>query len=362
MAKRGMGASPMSQSRARRPCHVEILMKRFLCITAVLASVAPAFAADAAPQPTYSQVRAIFAQHCLSCHDSKEQEGSLILETHQSLLKGGDSGAVIVAGKAAESLLVQQIEHTKKPFMPPPKKGDPLSPQEIAVIRAWIDAGAPAPAAGEVAIAPTTRPAIPKILPKAPPPRSIYSVAYAPEQKLLAVSCDGQVELISPETRGLVRKMSADIGRINDVSFSNDGTLIAAGGGQPARLGQVKIWDATTGQLLKSFEGHKDAIYAVAISPNKQILATGSYDQKIILWDIPSGKLIKELEGHNGSVTDLSLRPDGKVLASASADRTVKLWDVASGKRLDTFSESLKELNAVAFSPDGKRVAAGGAD
>src|SRR5947207_6725232 len=337
-------------------------MKRFLCITAVLALVAPALAADAAPKPTYSQVRAIFAQHCLSCHDSKEQEGSLILETYQSLLKGGDSGAVIVPGKAAESLLVQQIEHIKKPFMPPPKKGDKLSPQEIAVIRAWIDAGAPAPAAGEVAIAPTIRPAIPKILPKASPPRSIYSAAYAAPQKVLAVSRDGQVELISPDTRGLIRKLAADIGRINDVSFSNDGTFIAAGGGQTARVGQVKIWNATTGELVKSFQGHKDAIYSVAISPNKQFLATGSYDQKIILWDIATGKLIKELEGHNGSVTDLSFRPDGKVLASASADRTVKLWDVASGKRLDTFSESLKDLNAVAFSPDGKRLAAGGGD
>src|SRR5712672_1328083 len=137
MAKRGMGASPMSgKSRARRPCHVEIFMKRFVLV-AVLTLVAPAFAADAAPKPTYSQVRAIFAQHCLSCHDSKEQESGLILETHQSLLKGGDDGAVIVPGKSAESLLVQQIEHTKKPFMPPPKKGDKLSPQEIATIRAW---------------------------------------------------------------------------------------------------------------------------------------------------------------------------------------------------------------------------------
>src|SRR5438046_7893340 len=131
-------------------------MNKYLFI-AILSFIAPAFAADAAPKPTYSQVRAIFAQHCLSCHDSKEQEGGLILETHQTLLKGGDDGAVIVPGKAAESLLVQQIEHTKKPFMPPPKKGDKLSPQEIAVIRAWIDAGAPASAAGEVAIAPTDR-------------------------------------------------------------------------------------------------------------------------------------------------------------------------------------------------------------
>src|SRR5207237_8206430 len=143
---------------------------------------------------------AIFQQHCLSCHDSKEQEGGLILETHQSLLKGGDDGPVFVPGKSAESLLVQQIEHKKKPFMPPAKKGDKLSPQEIAVIRAWIDAGAPAPQAGKVAT-PATRPAVPKILPKTPPPRAIYSASYAAPQKVLAISRNELVELVSPESR-----------------------------------------------------------------------------------------------------------------------------------------------------------------
>src|SRR3954467_2331599 len=158
-------------------------MKRFLCITVFFALAAPVFAADAAPKPTYSQVRAIFAQHCLSCHDSKEQEGSLILESYPTLLKGGDSGAVIVPGKSADSLLVQQIEHAKKPFMPPPKKGDKLSDAEIQIIRDWIDAGAPNLQPGETL--PTTKPTVPKILPKTPPPNSIYSAAYAPAQKTL---------------------------------------------------------------------------------------------------------------------------------------------------------------------------------
>src|SRR5690349_21066420 len=72
-------------------------------------------AADA--PPTYTQVRAIFAQHCLACHDAKEAENGLILETHQSLMKGGDSAPAIVPGKSAESALVKQIEHKEKPFM-----------------------------------------------------------------------------------------------------------------------------------------------------------------------------------------------------------------------------------------------------
>src|SRR5688500_12248241 len=85
-----------------------------------------AFAAAAAKPaaPTYADVHAVFAKHCVSCHDSKEADGELVLETHESLLKGGESGAAIVPGKSDESMLVKSIERTEKPFMPPPKKGE----------------------------------------------------------------------------------------------------------------------------------------------------------------------------------------------------------------------------------------------
>jgi WD40 repeat protein len=109
-------------------------------------------------------------------------------------------------------------------------------------------------------------------------------------------------------------------------------------------------------------QGHKDAIYSIAISPDAKILATGSYDQKIKLWDVATGAEIKTLSGHNGCVYGLAFRPDGKILASASGDRTVKLWDVASGARRDTLSQPLKDVYSVAFTPDGKKLVAGGVD
>src|ERR1044071_168714 len=151
----------------------------------IVASTISARAADA--PPTYAQVRAIFAQHCLSCHDAKEAENGLVLETHQSLMKGGDSGPAIVPGKSAQSPLVKQIEHKEKPFMPPPQKGDTLSDQEIALIKAWIDAGAPAPPAAELAFLNAPKPTLPAIKPKVAPKKSIYSLAYAPQSKLIEI-------------------------------------------------------------------------------------------------------------------------------------------------------------------------------
>lgn len=280
------------------------------------------------------------------------------MESFASLMKGADDGPVIVPGKSDQSLLMQLIEQKKKPFMPPPKKGKKLSPEEIELIRGWIDGGAHAPAPGEqIAVQ-----AAPKIQPKVTPLRSIYAIGYAAKQKTLAVARHGMVELYSAESRGLLRRLEGHHGNVNAVLFSPDGMTLAAAAGEPGVMGEVRLWSLADGKLIRTFEGHKDAIYAMAISPNGKVLATGSYDQKIILWNIDTAKPIRELEGHNGAVFGLSFRADGKVLASASADRTVKLWEVETGKRLDTLSESLKELNTVAFSPDGTRVAAGGVD
>src|SRR6188474_376024 len=111
-------------------------------VAVVTLLAAPARAADA---PTYAQVHAVFAKHCLSCHDAKEAEGELVMESHATLMKGGENGAVIVPGNANESLLVKLIEQKKKPYMPPPKKAEKLADAQIALIRAWIDAGAPGP-------------------------------------------------------------------------------------------------------------------------------------------------------------------------------------------------------------------------
>src|SRR5439155_22802856 len=129
----------------------------------VCCATAQAFCAE---RPvTYSEVHAIFAKHCLACHDSKEAEGSLVLETPETIYAGGDSGDAIVPGNAGKSLLVKLIEQSEKPFMPPPKKAPKLADAEIAAIRAWIDAGAARPKAGEVVASATTQ-SIPHVAPK----------------------------------------------------------------------------------------------------------------------------------------------------------------------------------------------------
>ncbi|HKQ38741.1 MAG TPA: c-type cytochrome domain-containing protein, partial [Verrucomicrobiae bacterium] len=296
---------------------------------------------------------------CFDCHEAKEPEGKLVLESFDTVMKGGESGAVIVPGKSAESLLLKLvdggIERDGKKIIMPPGKRKKLTPEEIATIKSWIDSGAKKPEgvrARELVL--------PKISPKVTPRKPINAAAYA--AKVIALARYGEVELISHETRLSLRTLSGHRGNVNAVVFSADGDRLFAAAGENALFGEVREWNVADGKLVRKWEAHRDAIYGLALSPDGKTLATGSYDQKIKLWKVESGDEIRTLSGHNGCVFDLAFRPDGKLLASASADRTVKLWDVATGERRDTLSQSLKELYALAFAPDGKRLVAGGVD
>jgi sugar lactone lactonase YvrE/mono/diheme cytochrome c family protein len=345
---------------ARRSPGFQLSIALPLLVLAFLSARLPASAET--PPPDYSTVQAVFGRQCLDCHASKDPEGELVLENFETLMKGGELGPAIVPGKSTDSLLVRMIEgrferEGKKKIMPPGKR-EKLSPEDIATIRAWIDAGAkPSTSPTEPTVI-----AVPNIKPKGSPRNPVNALAFSRSSKLLAVGRYSKVELYSPEDHKVLRTLEGHKGNVNALAFSADGMQLFGADGQAAVAGEVRRWSVADGKLLGAIEGHKDAIYSMALSPDGKTLATGSYDQKIKLWNPETGQEIRTLSGHNGCIHDLAFRPDGKILASASADRTVKLWDVQTGERRDTLSQALKEVFTLAFSPDGKHLYAGGAD
>ncbi|SMO48640.1 DUF1549 domain-containing protein [Fodinibius sediminis] len=88
-------------------------------------------------------VRRIFAQTCYRCHDSNEAEGGLVLNSEEAVMKGGDSGPVIVPGKPEESELIHRLTLPAGHEDVMPQKGSSLSPDQVELIRLWIEVGAP---------------------------------------------------------------------------------------------------------------------------------------------------------------------------------------------------------------------------
>ncbi|MCA9179166.1 MAG: DUF1553 domain-containing protein [Planctomycetales bacterium] len=122
-----------------------------LACLACLASLAasPALAVD-----YLRDVKPLLEHKCYACHGALRQQGGLRTDTVKSLIQGGDSGAAVVAGAPANSLLLDVLTGEAGFRMPPEKEGAALSPAEIGIIREWIASGAPAPERDEPQVGP----------------------------------------------------------------------------------------------------------------------------------------------------------------------------------------------------------------
>ncbi|NEU84600.1 hypothetical protein G1O98_37985, partial [Nostoc sp. UIC10630] len=107
------------------------------------------------------------------------------------------------------------------------------------------------------------------------------------------------------------------------------GKTIASGSGDKT----VKLW-RTDGTLLKTIDGHEDAIWGVAFSPDGKMIASASSDNTVKLWRT-DGILITTFTGHKAKMNDIVFSLDGKTLAYASEDKTVKLWSLNNINNLD---------------------------
>lgn len=88
-------------------------------------------------------IKPIFDKSCIKCHGEEKQKGKLRLDSLEWTLKGADGEDIVNKGKSAESELVHSVARLNEDeAMPPEGKGDPLTPEQVGLIRAWIDQGA----------------------------------------------------------------------------------------------------------------------------------------------------------------------------------------------------------------------------
>jgi serine/threonine protein kinase len=81
-------------------------------------------------------------------------------------------------------------------------------------------------------------------------------------------------------------------------------------------------------RCLRVFEGHKDSVWSVAISPDGRYGLSGSRDKTLRLWELSSGKCLRVFEGHKNSVRLVAISPEGRYGLSGGGDGTLRLWDL----------------------------------
>jgi WD40 repeat protein/tRNA A-37 threonylcarbamoyl transferase component Bud32 len=184
---------------------------------------------------------------------------------------------------------------------------------------------------------------------------TVLAVAYSPDGSLLAsgsgewyTGAGGELIIWDAQTGRLLRKMTPLPGTVYGLAFHHDGRRLAAacaGGG-------VKLWDVRTGELLRDYPGHSVTADCVAFSPNGRLIASGCRHGSVRVWEVERGKLVHTFTANKAPVWSVAFSPSGSQLVACDRNGKAHLWDVASGEVVRSFG-GFVDFRAAAFSPDG---------
>ncbi|VXD14996.1 hypothetical protein [Planktothrix paucivesiculata] len=223
---------------------------------------------------------------------------------------------------------------------------------------------------------------------------SVNSVAISPDGQILVSGSDDKTITIWDLSTGQeLRTLTGHSESVNSVAISPDGQILVSSshtvvsvrtvvnynseshtavmGNVYNTINKIKIWQLSTGEELRTLTGHSESVNSVAISPDGQILVSGSDDKTIKIWQLSTGQELRTMEG-DGSINSLAISPDGQILASSHTvvsfmggdnDNTIKIWQLSTGEELRTLTVDLNWwVHSVAISPDGQTLVSGGDD
>ncbi len=296
----------------------------FLTIVANSAFAGPPIAIDAIqraePVVFDKEILPILRKNCVACHSPSEKQGELILESPQSILKGGDNGPAVIAGKGADSLLLKMASHQLEPVMPP--KGNDvaatnLTSQELGLIKLWIDQGARG---------------------------------------------TGGIDSMSPKH---MRTLPRGIAAVQAVTLTQDGQYVAFGRGN-----RILLHHVPTGQLItqltdpaladSSGGAHRDLVQSLTFNVDGDMLASGGF-REVKLWRRP--KDVQKLNlAAGGPATAMAVSPDRKWIATIGPNNTVRLFNAADGTPGPTLTGHTDVVTSLRFSGHSDRLVSGSLD
>jgi WD40 repeat protein len=293
-----------------------------------------------APADFEKDILPLFRRSCLACHNASEAKGDLVLESPATILAGADGEPVVVPGKSEESLLLQVAARRSRPAMPPLRNkvgASPLAPEELGLLKLWIDEGAK----GSLSVAGEGARWYP--LPAGPGP--IYAVALTGDGQIAACGRANQVFLYSVATGEELERLTdprlletgiydrpgvAHLDSVQALAFDPRSELLASAG-----FRTVKLWRRSPAAARKSLAG---AASALALSADGAWLAWGDQDGALgieeVSGSVPAEKASVLLEKRAMPISALAFSPAGGVLSAAALDGSLTFWSAPEGKKV----------------------------
>src|SRR5579883_1286863 len=192
----------------------------------------------------------------------------------------------------------------------------------------------------------------------------VRSLAFSPDSKLLAFPHENGMHVWDVVAGKKLYELNPGTNTpLGCAVFSADGKLLAAAS-NPADRGKhtdIYLWDMATGKAAGTLKGHEEVIYALAVSPKDNILASASRDGTIRFWDWTKRKEIGQASGPRREYFALHFSANGRMLASGEQTGVLRLWDAqkheelaASASRGDTLQWVF--FQCVSFAPDGQSL------
>ena len=343
-------------------------------------------------------IEPIFFKRCTVCHSGNVKEGKLDISSYENLIKGGKAGEAVKPGKGEESILYKAMARTgnaqMRPRPMPPKGEEPCTPEELALVKLWIDEGAKAP----TGIRKRPEPVV------FTPPASVKPVralAVSPDKAVIATGRGNQIHMYDANTGAHIRTLvspglktpdgkevkAAHLSIIESMCYSPDGKYLVSGS-----FREITIWDAAKGDQIHKITGFAHNVVAMTFNLDGKLLGVAggepTVEGEVKVFEVPSWKVVFDLKnGHSDTVYGLAFSPPVEVplpgqktpdpkdknppklktvtmnlLATCSADKFVKVWNLADSKFVKSFEGHTHHVLDVGWSADGKLLASAGGD
>lgn len=345
-------------------------------------SNAPRATPVAVSGPLYTferHVAPIVDEHCIACHDTGSAESGLDLSSLTSLLAGGSSGEVVASGNPDSSRLWRLVSHQERPFMPPDEPK--IAKEKLAILRRWIELGAPvdeeAARAGAIRIendaakaaADARRDGVVEspmpsglLPPQAATGRAapLHAIAMSPGAPLLAVGIGGDVHFIdvrkpvSDATTRMGFLHAIEEGRVEALRFSPNGRSLIVAGGRAGKNARAVVIDVASGRVRASASRTRDAWTSADVADDGTFVVAGA-ESHVRIFDAAGQE--RSSYAHRDWVHTVRMSCDTSHVASLDRRGQLILFDLANDGAHRTIDVRGGATSSLCLNPRGDEIA-----